>query len=194
MKDQPKLFLIGGPNRAGKSTFAHEFLADNPDFIFLNADEIAKSIQPENVRGARIPAGRAFVGRMAELRTMRANLVVESTLSGLSLAQQLRQFVAAGYHITLVYVFLPTWELSANRVAGRVLEGGHDIPMADIMRRFARSKKNFWHTYRLLADEWQMVLNADARFVYVAQFQNHNLTVQVSPVFQAFIEEQGLNS
>ena len=52
--------------------------------------------------------------------------MVESTLSGLSLAQQLRQSVAAGYHIPLIYVFLPTWELSASRVAGRVLEGGHD--------------------------------------------------------------------
>ena len=194
MNGQPKLFLIGGPNGAGKSTFAHEFLAENPDFIFLNADEIARNIQPENVHDARIAAGRTFLTRLAELRATQANLVVESTLSGISLAQQIKQFIAAGYYITLVYVFLPTWQLSASRVAGRVLEGGHDIPVEVLVRRFARSKKNFWRTYRLLADEWQLVLNADARFLYVAKFQNHDLTVQVQPVFTAFIDEQELNS
>ena len=146
MNGQPKLFLIGGPNGAGKPTFAHEFLAENPDFIFLNADEIARNMQPGNVHDARITAGRAFLTRLVELRITQANLVVESTLSGISLAQQIRQFIAAGYYITLIYVFLPTWQLSSSRVAGRVLEGGHDIPIEDIMRRFARSKKNFWHT------------------------------------------------
>ena len=103
-------------------------------------------MQPGNVHDARITAGRAFLTRLVELRITQANLVVESTLSGISLAQQIRQFIAAGYYITLIYVFLPTWQLSSSRVAGRVLEGGHDIPIEDIMRRFARSKKNFWHT------------------------------------------------
>ena len=187
---QPKLFLVGGPNGAGKSTFARAFLAEHPDYIFLNADEIARQMRPENVHDARFGAGRTFLTQLATLRAAQANLVVESTLSGVSLAQHIRLFAAAGYYISLVFVCVPSVELSINRVASRVLAGGHHIPTEDLVRRFARSKKNFWRTYRLLADEWQLILNADTGFVYVADFANHDLTVLAAAVFDAFVAEQ----
>ena len=87
-------------------------------------------------------------------------------------------------------MFVPSVELSINRVASRVLAGGHHIPTEDLVRRFARSKRNFWRTYRLLADEWQLILNADTGFVYVADFANHDLTVLAAAVFTAFVAEQ----
>ena len=191
MIKRPKLFLVGGPNGAGKAPFAHTFLAEHPDYVFLNADEIARQLQPENVHEARFGAGRTFLTELAALRAAQANLVVESTLSGVSLAQHIRLFAAAGYYISLVFVFVPSVQLSINRVASRVLAGGHHIPTEDLVRRFKRSKRNFWRTYRLLADEWQLILNADAGFVYVADFANHGLTVQAESVFADFVEEQG---
>ena len=130
---------------------------------------------------------------MAALCEREANVVVESTLSGVSLAQQIQLFAEAGYYISLTYVFLASPEMSVNRVAGRVLEGGHYVPSADILRRVGRSKKNFWHTYRLLADEWQLVYNADTGFIYVAKFVQRNLTVFNHPVFRLFLQEQGIN-
>ena len=194
MINQPKLFLVGGPNGAGKSTFAKKFLAENPDYIFLNADEIARALNPEDVHAVRFEAGRAFLTNMAAFRERGANLVVESTLSGVSLAQQIQLFVEAGYYINLTYVFLASPEMSVNRVAGRVLDGGHHVPTADILRRVGRSKKNFWYTYRLLADEWQLVFNADTGFIYVAKLVQRNLTVFNHPVFRLFLQEQGINS
>ena len=193
MITQPKLFLVGGPNGAGKSTFAHKFLAENPDYIFLNADEIARQINPNDVYEARFQAGREFLARMTLLRDRQANLVVESTLSGLSLLQQIRLFIEAGYYINLTYVFLTGPELSVSRVAGRVLQGGHDVPVADIFRRFGRSKKNFWNNYRLLADEWQLILNSETGFVKIAQVQQRNLSVFDRPVFINFVREQEIN-
>ena len=97
MIKQPKLFLVSGPNGAGKSTFAKKFLAEHPDYIFLNADEIARVLPPQDVHAVRFEAGRAFLTNMAMLRERGANLVVESTLSGVSLAQQIQLFVEAGY-------------------------------------------------------------------------------------------------
>lgn len=187
---RPKLFVVGGPNGAGKSTFAHEFLLQYPDFLFLNADEIAREIQPANAHDARIDAGRRFLTRLAELRSVGANLLIESTLSGLSLAQQIKQFVAEGYYIGVIYVVVPSAQLSVSRVAGRVLQGGHHVPTEDIIRRFGRSKKNFWRTYRLYADEWQLIMNSESGFVYVARFENHNLTIQEPQLFQQFVDEQ----
>jgi predicted ABC-type ATPase len=41
----PTLIIIAGPNGAGKTTFAREYLAaEGPDFIFVNVDEIARSL------------------------------------------------------------------------------------------------------------------------------------------------------
>ena len=190
MIKQPKLFVVGGPNGAGKSTFALKFLAENPDYVFLNADEIARQLNPQNVYAARFDAGREFLAKLVALRSNKANLVVESTLSGVSLARQIQLFVDAGYYISLTYVFLASPEMSINRVASRVLMGGHYIPTADILRRVGRSKKNFWHIYRLLANEWQLVFNADSDFVYVAKFFQRNLTVLDTKIFQLFLREQ----
>jgi len=116
--------------------------------------------------------------------------VLESTLSGVSLAQQIRLFAEAGYYISLTYVYLPSAELSVSRVASRVLEGGHHVPTEDILRRVGRSQKNFWHTYRILADEWQLILNADSGFVLVAKSAEHTLTVFNQPLFQRFVRAQ----
>ena len=130
---------------------------------------------------------------MAALRSSEANLVVESTLSGVSLAQQIQLFAGAGYYITLTYLFLSLPELSVSRVAGRVLSGGHHVLTTDILRRVGRSKKNFWRIYRLLADEWQLVSNAGNDFVYVAKFSLRNLSVLDNTIFQHFLREQETN-
>ena len=83
--------------------------------------------------------------------------------------------------------------MSVTRVAGRVLAGGHHVPTVDVLRRVGRSKKNFWHTYRLLADEWPLIFNADTDFVYVAKFFQRNLVVLDTNVFQLFLREQETN-
>ncbi len=51
----------------------------------------------------------------------------------------LRQAKAAGYQTFLVYVSLGDPELHIERVRLRVSQGGHDIPDADIRRRYWRS-------------------------------------------------------
>lgn len=55
----PQLVMAGGANGAGKSTFARIFLEDNPDFVFLNADEIARALRPDNLHAAHFDAGAA---------------------------------------------------------------------------------------------------------------------------------------
>ena len=188
---QPTLLLVGGPNGSGKSTFARRFLAGHPAFTFLNADEIARELNPGDLLGGRLEAGRVFFDQLASLRAARASLVVESTLAGVSLAQQLRQFLAAGYYLHLVYVYLPTAELSVSRVAGRVLQGGHHVPAADIVRRYARSRRNFWQVYQPLAHEWQVAGNPDSAFGLVAKQQGPQLVVADPPAFQLFQAADG---
>ena len=62
---------------------------------------------------------------------------------------------AAGYGIHLVYVRLSSVEVSIARVAHRVRMGGHDVPEADLRRRFDRSLANL-EVYKLLVDHWEV--------------------------------------
>lgn len=51
-------------------------------------------------------------------------------------------------------------ELALQRIAARVRQGGHDVPRADVVRRFNRSWTNFRLIYWELADVWAIYDNA----------------------------------
>jgi len=72
----------------------------------------------------------------------------------------MRRWKTGGYRIELVFLSLPSVELAFQRIAARVRQGGHDVPRADVVRRFDRSWKNFQLLYRELADMWAIYDNA----------------------------------
>ena len=43
------------------------------------------------------------------------------------------------YKICLYYVYVSSVDIAIDRVKSRVLAGGHDVPVSDIKRRFAKS-------------------------------------------------------
>jgi len=63
----------------------------------------------------------------------------ETTLAGHGAMGIMRRAKTAGYQTALVYVSLGDPELHIERVRLRVAQGGHDIPDADIRRRYWRS-------------------------------------------------------
>ena len=52
------------------------------------------------------------------------------------------------------YLSVTSPSVCVERVAQRVREGGHDVPVADIRRRFYRSLQNLVKLYLPLADRW----------------------------------------
>jgi len=61
-KRAPRCIIIAGPNRAGKTTFAQEFLPKYAKVVhFVNADLIAGGLSPLNPESAAIDAGRVFL-------------------------------------------------------------------------------------------------------------------------------------
>ena len=60
----------------------------------------------------------------------------------------------AGYRIEMIYLRVASPQLALRRIAARVKQGGHDVPRADVLRRFDRGWKYFVAAYRLLADTW----------------------------------------
>jgi predicted ABC-type ATPase len=68
----------------------------------------------------------------------------------------------------LIYLFLETEKENIFRVENRVLQGGHNVPIEDIIRRYHRSRKLFWTVYKDSVDKWLLFFNGDDTFERVA--------------------------
>ncbi|RAU21917.1 Zeta toxin family protein [Paramagnetospirillum kuznetsovii] len=140
----PVLWIFGGPNGAGKTTTAKRVLKSQLDGLpFVNVDEIAARMNPLNPSESLIAAGREAIERIRELRASRQSFVVETTLASRGYLRTMAEFKMEGWECNLFFVGLESAALSRARVDIRVADGGHDIPDADIVRRFDRINKNF---------------------------------------------------
>lgn len=158
---RPRCIIIAGPNGAGKTTFAREFLLREVGVIhFVNADLIAGGLSPLHPELAARQAGRLVLTELSRLVKARENFAFESTLSGRTYLQLLKRWKIAGYRIEIVFLSLPSVQLALQRIAARVHQGGHNVPRADVIRRFKRSWDNFKKLYRPLAEKWSVYDNS----------------------------------
>jgi predicted ABC-type ATPase len=160
----PRCIVIAGPNGAGKTTFARDFLPHIAKIIhFVNADSIAAGISPLKPELAAVAAGRIFLAELNRLCAARIDFAFESTLSGLAHAERMKRFKDLGYEIDIHFLRISNPRLSMSRVAARVKQGGHNVPKADILRRFDRGWANFQTVYRPLANFWAVYDNSGSR-------------------------------
>lgn len=149
------MIVIAGANGSGKTTLSKE-LIEKTGYIFLNADEIQRE---RNV--SPIQAGKIFFSNLELCFRQNKSFILESTLSGGYLAGVLKSAKLQSYLITLVYLFLESPQDCINRIKLRVKLGGHYVPDEDVIRRYYRSKKNFWRLYKNMADNWVLLYNSD---------------------------------
>ena len=67
---------------------------------------------------------------------------IETTLSGRSHIATTSEAQALGYRIELNYVGTGDVTINLERIRQRVAAGGHDVPEADVRRRYERSLVN----------------------------------------------------
>lgn len=138
----PTLYVLAGPNGAGKSTFYRARLSRLTGAEFVNADElalqtfghVAETVE-ESAEGQRLAEARR-----RELMAKKADLVVETTFSHPSKLELLHNARAAGYQLIVYHLNLESPDLAVERVAGRVLRGGHPAPEDRIRARYARNQ------------------------------------------------------
>jgi predicted ABC-type ATPase len=166
---KPRCIVIAGRNGAGKTTFAREFLLKDARIThFVNADLIAAGLSPLQPQRAALAAGRLFIAELDRLAKARVSFSFETTLSGLTHLTRLRQLKAAGYEIELLFLRLNSPRIALRRVAMRVRQGGHDVPRADVLRRFKRGRLNF-PAYCALADAWAVYNNSGSEPVLIEE-------------------------
>ena len=156
-----KIVIIAGPNGAGKTTFAREFLPNEAHCpVFINADLIAAGLSPFAPEAVAIKAGRLMLQTIEEHRTKGDSFALETTLSGLRYARAIPLWRSAGYLVKLIFLELPDEDTAIARVATRVAQGGHNIPVDTIRRRFYAGRRHFHQTYKPLVDVWLHFDNA----------------------------------
>ncbi|HKS09392.1 MAG TPA: AAA family ATPase [Pyrinomonadaceae bacterium] len=162
MPKKRRIIIVAGPNGAGKTTFAREYLqkeAHCPDFV--NVDLIAAGLSPFDPQRAAIRAGRIMLAEIQRRVRKGESFAFETTLSGHIYARWIPQWRRDGYRVRLIFLALPNPEMAIERVATRVAQGGHQVAIADIRRRFDSGLSNFQDSYRNLVDEWWWYDNAD---------------------------------
>jgi predicted ABC-type ATPase len=156
----PTCWIIAGPNGAGKTTFALTYLPTVARCRhFINADLIAAGLSPLAPEIELIAASRLFLKEIQNRIHRRQDFAFETTLSGRSYLKLIRQLKSEGWQVELIYLALPSVEMSIMRVAERVAHGSHNIPLADIQRRFPRSLYNLLHFYSYAGDRTQCLMN-----------------------------------
>lgn len=186
----PTCWIIAGPNGAGKTTFALEYLPQVAQCSrFVNADLIAAGLSPLAPERELLAASRLFLGEIEACITQREDFAFETTLAGRSYLKLVRRLQTAGWRVELIYLALPSMEMSKLRVAERVAHGGHSIPVADIERRFARSLGNLLYSFSTQVDACRCFMNSDASPELVFEQQGELRNVVHMPYYQHLLKE-----
>jgi len=157
---EPELVVLAGPNGVGKTTFAKLNLSSFIDQgAFLNADDIARDVNPSDVEAVAIDAGRQMLSRRKDFLQRRQPFCLETMLATRTLLRFVHQAASAGYRSRLFFLFTPLPHLNELRVMQRVMRGGHNIETDTIRRRHKSG-------LQLLASYWDVIDEAvifDAR-------------------------------
>ena len=161
------LYIIAGANGSGKTTFALNYKELN-NLHFINADEIAKQYDPNDMDKYKIKAGKEFFKQLENSLAHDKSFMIETTLSGRYLKKVIEKAKKNSFKIILMYLFLETDNENILRVKNRVLNGGHDIPVEDIKRRYIRSRELFMNLYKDMVDKWILFFNGNDNYELIA--------------------------
>ncbi len=189
----PTCRIIAGPNGAGKTTFALEYL---PKVVhcahFINADLIAAGISPFSPERELMSASRIFLREIENCIQKDRDFSFETTLSGRTYLRLIKRLRHAGWHVELIYLALPSIEMSKARVLERVKHGGHDIPLRDIERRFSRSLYNLLNDFSYIVSNCSCFMNTHEDPTLVFEQKSTQRNIIHDTMYQHLLKEARL--
>jgi predicted ABC-type ATPase len=141
----PLLIVIAGPNGSGKTTITSEVLKSEwmEDAVYINPDNVALDEfgdwnAPEAVKKAAIYCEEWREKCLANGES----LIFETVMSTPGKLDFIRRAKASGYFVRVFFVSTSNPTINAARIAGRVMKGGHDVPISKIISRYSKSIAN----------------------------------------------------
>ena len=149
----PVLIVIAGANGSGKTTLTKWARAFFQQTANLDPDAAAVDLQARTSdEVSPIEAGKQILALAQDYLKKRVSFSVETTLSGSTYLKMLAEAKNLGYHTRLFYVGTDDLSINISRIKARVLDGGHDVPIEDQIRRYARSFENLPRALELADD------------------------------------------
>jgi predicted ABC-type ATPase len=141
----PVLIVICGPNGSGKTSITRRILKHEwiENCVYINPDDIAKDIFGDwNSPEAVINAANYVQELREKLLLERKSIIFETVLSRFDKVAFIQRAHDLGYFIRIFFVCTDSPAINASRIANRVMNGGHDVPITKIISRYAKSIVN----------------------------------------------------
>lgn len=98
-------------------------------------------------------------------------------MSTRSYAKTIEEAHRNGFNVQLLFFWLPTPETAVERVRQRVEEGGHNIPVDVILRRYSAGIKNLFEIYMPIVDSWMLVENLNNPRIIIAENDGEGIEI-----------------
>ena len=150
---------------------------------FINADLIAKEINPDNPEILSYQAATIAAKIREDLLSQGISFCFETVFSHESKIDFIAKAKTRGYQVILVYIHLINSSLNEARVIQRVSKGGHSVPSEKIHNRIPRTMKHIKAALPLV-DEARFLDNSSKEnpFQQTAVLKNGNYTEIASPL------------
>ena len=139
---KPELIVIAGPNGSGKTSVTQKFLhhewADGT--VYINPDQVANDKFGDwNSREAVLQAANYCTEWREQCLRDKVSFVFETVFSAEDKIDFLIRAKEAGFFIRVFFISTSHPSINASRIAKRVMEGGHDVPISKIISRYTKS-------------------------------------------------------
>ena len=166
---KPVMIVIAGPNGSGKTTVTEQILRHEwmEDAVYINPDIVAQERFGDWNSAEAVKKSIAYCEALREKSLEEGkSLIFETVLSRKDKVDYIRRAKAAGFFVRVFFVCTESPTINASRIARRVMQGGHDVPISKIISRYNLSIANCVEVARIVDRCYlydNSVENCDAR-------------------------------
>ena len=142
---KPELIIIAGPNGSGKTSITQKFLHHEwaEGTTYINPDQIAKDLFGDWNNSESVLKAAIYCSNLREqCLKEKKSFVFETVFSAQDKIDFVIRAKQAGFFIRIFFISTSNPAINASRIAKRVMEGGHDVPITKIISRYNKSIQN----------------------------------------------------
>lgn len=138
---KPRLVIIAGPNGSGKSSLyiknkEHEWVRG---CRYICADDIVRLLGDGMDETAMRTAQKTATEQLLSALDNGEDVLYETVFSHPSKVELIKRAKEKGYFVRLLFVGTENPVINMDRIAARVLLGGHDVDARKVVSRYCRS-------------------------------------------------------